>query len=186
VPSRTHGSEGGSPPQGGGPTRQNAAATWKKTFGYHPLLVFLDRPDIAGGEALAGLLRPGNAGSNTAADHITVLGWALDSLPADRHPDPNDPGAQKILVRSDSAGATHRFAAQCRAKGAGFSFGFAVDIRVRDAAETLNKNKAWYPAIDSGGGIREGAWIVEVERREALFNRVEVEDLHHAAVAAAG
>ena len=42
--------------------KENAAATWKKTFGHHPLLVFLDRPEIAGGEALAGLLRPGNAG----------------------------------------------------------------------------------------------------------------------------
>ena len=62
--------------------KENAAATWKKTFGIHPLLVFLDRPDIAAGEALAGLLRAGNAGSNTAADHITVLGWALASLPS--------------------------------------------------------------------------------------------------------
>ena len=43
--------------------KENAAATWKKTWGHHSLLVFLDRPEIAGGEALAGLLRPGNAGS---------------------------------------------------------------------------------------------------------------------------
>ena len=34
--------------------KQNAAPTWKKTFGHHPLLAFLDRPEIAGGEALAG------------------------------------------------------------------------------------------------------------------------------------
>ena len=61
--------------------KQNAASTWKKTYGYHPLLVFLDRPDIAGGEALAALLRPGNAGSNTAADHVMVLEQALASLP---------------------------------------------------------------------------------------------------------
>jgi hypothetical protein len=54
--------------------KEQAAPTWKKTFGHHPLLVFLDRPEIAGGEALAGLLRPGNAGSNTAVDHVTVLG----------------------------------------------------------------------------------------------------------------
>jgi hypothetical protein len=46
------------------------------------MLAFLDRPDIAGGEALGGLLRPGNAGSNTAADHIQVLDMALASLPA--------------------------------------------------------------------------------------------------------
>ena len=45
--------------------------------GFHPLLVFADRPDIAGGEALAGKLRPGNAGSNTTADHIEVLTEAL-------------------------------------------------------------------------------------------------------------
>ncbi len=61
--------------------KQDAAPTWKKSFGHHPLLAFLDRPEIAGGEALAGLLRRGNAGSNTAADHITVLGQALASLP---------------------------------------------------------------------------------------------------------
>ena len=39
--------------------KENAAATWKRTFGFYPLLCFLDRSDIAGGEALAGLLRPG-------------------------------------------------------------------------------------------------------------------------------
>jgi Transposase DDE domain group 1 len=68
--------------------KENAAATWTKTFGHHPLLVFLDRPDIAAGEALAGLLRAGNAGINTAADHITVLGQALASLHAVLSPGP--------------------------------------------------------------------------------------------------
>jgi hypothetical protein len=56
-------------------------------------VVFLARPEIAGGEALAGVLRPGNAGSNTAADHITVLGWALES----RRPTGR---ARTILVRN--------------------------------------------------------------------------------------
>jgi hypothetical protein len=72
--------------------KENAAATWKKTFGFHPLLVFLDRPDIAAGEALAGLLREGNAGSDTTVDHITVLGAALTSLP------PSGPGRVKWPV----------------------------------------------------------------------------------------
>jgi hypothetical protein len=141
--------------------KQNAAATWKKTWGLHPLLVFLDRPQIAGGEALAGLLRAGNAGSNTAADHITVLGWALESLPEDYRPDPHDPDAPKILVRCDSAGATHGFADACRAVGVGFSFGYAVDARVQDAVEVLNHSDGWYPAIDAGGDIRDGAWVAE-------------------------
>jgi hypothetical protein len=55
--------------------KENATATWK-TYGFHPLLAYLDRPDVSGGEALAGLLRPGKAGSNTAADHVTVLDMA--------------------------------------------------------------------------------------------------------------
>jgi hypothetical protein len=71
--------------------KENAAATWKHTFGFHPLLVFLDRPDIAAGEALAGLLRPGNAGRNTVADHITVLGQALQALPPQYRPGPRKP-----------------------------------------------------------------------------------------------
>ena len=56
------------------------AATWKETYGFHPLLAYLDRPGVAGGEALARLLRPGNAGSNTAADHVRVLDMALAAL----------------------------------------------------------------------------------------------------------
>ena len=141
--------------------KENAAPTWKKTFGHHPLLVFLDRPEIAGGEALAGLLRPGNAGSNTAADHVTVLRWALQSLPTGYRPTPEDAGGQPVLVRCDSAGATHTFAQACRSDGVGFSFGYAVDIRVRDAAETLTEGDCWYPAIESGGDLREGAWVAE-------------------------
>ncbi|MCW2659817.1 MAG: Transposase [Mycobacterium sp.] len=141
--------------------KENAAATWKKTWGHHPLLVFLDRREIAGGEALAGLLRPGNAGSNTAADHVKVLRWALESLPVAYRRDPADPGAPQILVRSDSAGATHTFADPCREARVGFSFGYPVDARVRDATDTLNISDSWYPAIDSDGDIRDGAWVAE-------------------------
>src|SRR5450631_1835417 len=76
--------------------KENAAATWKHAFGFHPLLAFLDRPDIAAGEALAGLLRPGNAGSNTAADHVTVLGMALAQLPPAYRPRPEDPDPHRF------------------------------------------------------------------------------------------
>ena len=62
-------------------TSTPSTAKSQKTFGLHPLLAFLDRPDIAGGEALAGLLRNGNAGSNTASDHISVTREALAQLP---------------------------------------------------------------------------------------------------------
>ena len=144
--------------------KENAAATWKKTFGFHPLLVFLDRPDIAAGEALAGLLRKGNAGSNTTADHITVLGQALESLPAAYRPDPDNPDAPQVLIRSDSAGATHGFAAACRTAQVGFSLGAVIDSRVQNAVEILNAANAWYPAIDTDGGIRDGACVAEATR----------------------
>ena len=153
--------------------KENAAATWKHTFGYHPLLVFLDRPDLAGGEALAGLLRAGNAGSNTAADHIQVLDQALAALPPDRRPRPGDPDSPQLLIRSDSAGATHTFAAHCRAVGVGFSFGFAVTAPVREAVAVLAEAAVsahfdgidvWAEAINTDGTIRDGAWIAEATR----------------------
>ena len=144
--------------------KELATPTWKKSFGHHPLLAFLDRPEIAGGEALAGLLRTGRAGSNTAADHITVLYQALAALPAAWRPDPsrgNDPDRPKVLVRCDTAGATHDFATACRTAGVGFSFGYPVDWRVQDAVDTINIADSWYPAIDTDGGLRDGAWVAE-------------------------
>jgi Transposase DDE domain group 1 len=144
--------------------KTGATPTWKKTFGHHPLLAFLDRPEIAGGEALAGMLRAGNAGSNTASDHVIVLQRALAALPSRWRPDPDHPGnpdAPKVLVRCDTAGATHKFADACRAAWVGFSFGYPVDVRVQDAVDTLNLAETWYPAIDTDGGIRDGAWVAE-------------------------
>lgn len=140
--------------------KENAAKTWKKTFGYHPLLAFLDRPDVSGGEALAGLLRPGNAGSNTAADHITVLDMALAALPAHARPRPGEPDGPRVLARSDSAGATHAFAAACRKRGVGFSFGFPVDERIQRIVDLI-PDQCWMPALDSDGDIRDGAWVAE-------------------------
>ena len=159
--------------------KENSAATWKRTYGYHPLLAFLDRPDISGGEALAALLRPGNAGSNTAADHITVLAEALASLPNSYRPAPagadrpdvfEGTKAPKVLVRSDSAGATHTFARACRDAGVGFSFGFAVTAKVKEAIVVLAEAavpahfdgiNVWADAINSDGTTRGGAWIAE-------------------------
>ncbi|WTD61928.1 transposase [Micromonospora sp. NBC_01638] len=75
--------------------KQGAAATFKRGFGFHPLGAWCANT----GESLAMLLRPGNAGSNTVADHIRVLGEAVTQLPVRYQ--------RKILVRVDGAGATH-------------------------------------------------------------------------------
>jgi hypothetical protein len=74
--------------------KQGAAATYKRGFGFHPILCYL------GAEALAGILRPGVAGANTADDHIGVLVEALDQLPAGVHEDPEVPAQQRLARTS--------------------------------------------------------------------------------------
>jgi hypothetical protein len=136
--------------------KESAAATFKSTFGYHPILAFLDNS----GEFLAGLLRPGNAGANTAADHVTVLDAAIAQIPdAQRHGVP-------LLVRTDGAGCSKAFLAHIRslrdqAMATEFSVGWAVTGRERDAINTLPAT-AWTDAIDAEGRIRDGAHVAEL------------------------
>ena len=75
--------------------KEGAAVTFKKGFGYHPLGVWCENTK----ESLALMLRPGNAGSNTAADHIAVLSAATAQVPAAHR--------RKLLIRADGAGASH-------------------------------------------------------------------------------
>jgi len=58
--------------------KEQAAGTFKHAYGHHPLMAWCDNT----GESLAFRLRPGNAGSNTAADHLAVLGEALAQIPS--------------------------------------------------------------------------------------------------------
>ena len=142
--------------------KETAQPTWKKSFGFHPLLCFLDRPEVSSGEALSGIVRGGGAGSNTAADHIGVLDLALASLPEEARPRKDGPKGPRLCVRSDAAGATHEFAAHCRTRAVAFSFGFPITQDVRDAIEELCDTE-WQEAIDTEGGeVREGAWVAEV------------------------
>lgn len=140
--------------------KQQAAPTWKKTFGFHPLAAFLDRPEISDGEALAGTLRSGNAGSNTAADHVKVLHLALEQLPAYARPIPGDPTSQRVLARSDTAGASHAFAQACRDAGVEFSFGFPIDLRIQRIVDLIPE-ECWHPALNTDGDLRKGAWVAE-------------------------
>ena len=133
--------------------KQGAAGTYKGGYGFYPLVCFLDRQDGTG-EALAGLLRPGNAGSNTAADHIEVTDLALAQLPATA-------GDQPIVVRADTGGATHAFTDHLRQRGVGFSISLPADERVR-AAVLAVPAAAWRPAIDPDGQPRSGAEVAEL------------------------
>jgi hypothetical protein len=136
--------------------KQSAAATFKGGFGYHPLLCWLDNT----GEALAGRLRPGNAGANTATDHITVLDDALAQIPdAHRHGTP-------ILIRTDGAGCSKDFLTHIRSlrdQGvqAEFSVGFTMTDAVKAAIDALPR-WAWLPAIEADGELRDHAEVAEL------------------------
>jgi hypothetical protein len=77
--------------------------TWKKTYGHHPLTVFADHGAEGSGEPLAFVLRAGNAGSNTAADHIEATRLGLAQLPRRLR--------RRVLIRADSGGGTQDFLA---------------------------------------------------------------------------
>lgn len=141
--------------------KEHAEPTYKRGFGFHPLLVFLDRPDVSGGEALAGILRPGNAGSNTAADHISVLDLALAQLPLHARPTPDAEDGPSLLVRADSAGATHAFLDACRERRVGFSVGLPIDEAVREAISMLPE-QVWTPALGSDGEPRDNGEVAEI------------------------
>ena len=127
--------------------KEQAAGNFKGGYGHHPLLCYLD--DC--GEALAGVLRPGNAGSNTAADHKLVLDLALEQL------DPEALGGE-ILVRADGAGATHELSVYCREGRMRFSFGFDLTEPVREAIIAVPES-AWVKAIRADGSEREHSQV---------------------------
>jgi hypothetical protein len=131
--------------------KQGAAGTFKRGFGFHPLLAFLD----GSREALAGLLRPGNAGANTAADHIEIVRLALEQLPGEVVTD------AEIVVRTDSAAATHAFTDDLADHNVRFLMGYDLTDTVRSAILGLSE-RAWRPAIRQDGQPREGAWVAEI------------------------
>jgi len=131
--------------------KEQAAPTYKRGFGFHPLLAYLD----ATGEALAGVLRRGNAGSGTATDHVTVLDDALGQLPV-------DPAEVEVIARADSAGWSHGFVNHCRQRGVRFVIGHRLTV---DVAKVLVKvpKRAWQPAVSADGGEwRDHAEVVEI------------------------
>ncbi len=138
--------------------KQHAAPTYKRGFGFHPLMAYLD----ATGEALAGLLRPGNAGSGTAADHVTVLDDALAQLPI--RPDPVEAGGDgtEVIVRSDSAGWSHTFVNHCRARHVNFVIGHRLTVDIAKALVKVPK-RTWSPAISADGSDwRDHAEVAEI------------------------
>ena len=137
--------------------KEHAAGTDKGGYGFHPLHAYADQTR----EALGAILRPGNAGANTAADHKTVLDLALAQIPAEYIEN------IEILVRADRAGATHELADYCRDAQMRFSFGYDLTDTVRQAILQTPAD-AWVPALDQDGTERENGEVAELTQHVDL------------------
>lgn len=145
--------------------KAGTAPTYKRGFGFHPMMCFAD----ATGEALAARLRPGNAGANTVTDHLAVLDDAIAQLPAEiaaghRPGDPAELAARPVVVRTDSAGCTHGFVHGCRARNVGYAVVARSNRQIaaaisRTFTETISR---WAPARRQDGEIRDRAGVAEL------------------------
>lgn len=129
--------------------KEGAAPTFKRTFGFHPLGAWLDGT----GEQLACLLRPGNAGSGTATDHVAVLDAGLAQLPV---------AASSVIARADSAGMSHGFLDACRDRGVRFVVGHQLTAEIAAVCAAL-PNRRWRSAITADGADeREVGEVAEI------------------------
>jgi hypothetical protein len=135
--------------------KAQAAPTWKKTFGFHPVTAWADHGQAGNGEPLAIVLRPGNAGSNTAADHVEAARLSLAQLPRQLR--------GRVLVRADSGGGTHEFLhwLTARSRPLHYSIGMTVTEDMQ-AAILQVPAKSWTPAYDGDGQVRDGAWVADI------------------------
>ncbi len=125
---------------------------------------FVDHGPAGTGEPLAALLRPGNAGSNTAADHLTVIRTALRQLPGHRA---GHRAGRKVLVRVDGAGATHELLDWLVAQRLSYSVGFGLTQHLVDQLAALPSSN-WQTAYNADGQPRPGAWVIEATGLMAL------------------
>jgi len=138
--------------------KEQARPTFKRGYGFHPLWAFIDHGPAGTGEPLAVALRPGNAGSNTAADHISLTKAALRQLPGHR---PGTRPGQKVLVRTDGAGCTHDYLTWLAGQRVGYSVGFTLPGHLEPVLAKIPAS-VWTPAYDADGQVRDGAFVAEL------------------------
>ena len=135
--------------------KEQAAPTWKKTFGFHPLTAWADHGAAGNGESLAIALRAGNAGPDTAADHVEATRLAIAQLP--RHL------RRRVLVRADSGGGTREFLKWLTAKSRRLRYSVGMTVTEDVQAAILKvPEEAWTPAYDGDRQVRKGAWVADV------------------------
>jgi hypothetical protein len=131
--------------------KDGAAGNFKGGYGFHPMLAYADETS----EALAGELRSGNAGANTATDQIAVAEQAIGQIPTEHIEN------IKLLLRVDTAGSSHELLDWCRDGRIEFSVGYELNETVRGAILQI-PDSAWVPALDQDGSPRPNGQVCEI------------------------
>jgi hypothetical protein len=141
--------------------KEKVAGTYKGGYGFAPFIASADYgTDHGTGEVLACLLRPGNAGANSADDHIRVFETATAQLPGSFHDAMGRLDGKRILVRTDSAGASRKFLWYLHAASAQFSVSYPVPAAKAHMIDWINDKTNWQPALDQHGAERTDAWVI--------------------------
>jgi hypothetical protein len=143
--------------------KEQAASSFKGGYGFHPMFCFADHS----GEALAGMLRPGNATANSGADQLAVVDMAIDQLPERYragHRPGDDPGevTHRIVVRADTAGAVSAFVHGLVARNIEFSVYARVNDQLASAIAAVAET-AWRPAVNAEGEVRHAGEVAELD-----------------------
>lgn len=142
--------------------KQDAAPTYKGGYGFHPLCAFLDHGPGLGGEPLALLMRPGNAGANNADDHIALIRNAYRTLPGSEC---GGSIGHKILVRTDGAGGTKKVATYLHSRGFAYSLGIRVNDKIGTLVSTMSddvKQGVLRPGADGGVTDTDTAYVADI------------------------
>ncbi len=142
--------------------KQDARPTYKNGYGFSPIGAWCDTT----GEPLAAMPRPGNAGPNDADDHLELLDQVVGALPVEHeagHEPGDDPGLvhHHILLRADSAGASHGFVRGLTEANIEYSIGHQVNDKMREAL-LLFQEEDWDTAIEADRTVRGGAFVAEL------------------------
>jgi len=142
-------------------TKEGAAATFKRGFGFAPMLCFIEPFGIP-----AGMLRPGNHTANDAADQLAVIDQAIACLPevwqaGHRPGDDPDDVQRRLVVRADTAGGTGKMTVGLADRNVVFSVGLRSSALRAQVMKHIGDD-AWLPAINADGNVRDGAHVAEV------------------------
>jgi hypothetical protein len=135
--------------------KEGATPNFKRGFGFHPMMAFVDHGPGGTGEPLAAMLRPGRANASDAGDQIAVLDAALAQLPETMR--------SRVLVRGDTGSGVKEFLWHVHHLGLSYSVGVYGRQPVLDALVALPR-QAWRQALDADGRARDGAQVAELTR----------------------